>query len=362
MTAEAGEFAGLTVDEAREAVVARLEEQGLFVKAEDYNHAVSTCYRCGTTIEPLLSLQWFMDMKRLVQPAIAAVEDGRVRFVPGRWGEVYLDWMARHPALVHQPAAVVGASHPGLLLRAVRPSHGGGRRRRPPARSAADRCGHEEDVLDTWFSSALWPFATLGWPEETPRLQTFYPDHGPVHRARHHLPVGGADDHDGAGVQGRRAFQRRHHPSHGARDGRPAHEQEPGHGRRSPRAHRRLRGRRHPFRSRLHELRAGRALQRRAHRDGPEFREQDLERVPTGAAGRPSSGRASGGVGHAGRPLDLQPADRGHRGGRRSLRELRVRRRGPGCSIASSGTSCATGIWRWPRPASTATTRPSACR
>ena len=79
--------------DAREAVLQRLEDAGLFVKADDYSHAVGTCYRCGTIIEPLLSLQWFMDMERLAAPAIKAVEDGRVKFFPARWGDVYLDWM-----------------------------------------------------------------------------------------------------------------------------------------------------------------------------------------------------------------------------------------------------------------------------
>ena len=174
MTAEAGEFEGLSTDEAREAVVRRLEEQGLFVKAEEYNHAVSTCYRCGTTIEPLLSLQWFMDMKRLVQPAIAAVEDGRVRFVPGRWGEVYVDWMrgirpwciSRQLWWGHRIPAYSCENCDHLMVAAA-----------PPA--VCEKCGsplrHEEDVLDTWFSSALWPFATLGWPDETPQLKSFYP-------------------------------------------------------------------------------------------------------------------------------------------------------------------------------------------
>jgi valyl-tRNA synthetase len=174
MGPEAGEFAGLTVDDAREAVVARLEERGLFVKAEDYKHAVSTCYRCGTAIEPLLSLQWFMDMKRLVRPAITAVEDGRVRFVPGRWGEVYLDWMAgirpwcisRQLWWGHRIPAYFCERCDHLMVAVTAPA-------------ACEKCGGpvrpEEDVLDTWFSSALWPFATLGWPEETPRLRTFYP-------------------------------------------------------------------------------------------------------------------------------------------------------------------------------------------
>jgi valyl-tRNA synthetase len=174
MTEEAGRFAGLTTTEARAAVLEALEHEGLFVRADDYQHAVSTCYRCGTTIEPLLSLQWFMDMKRLVRPAIEAVEDGRVRFVPGRWGDVYLDWMSNiRPWCVsrqlwwgHRIPAYFCEECNHLMVAAS-----------PPP--ACEKCGGgvraEEDVLDTWFSSALWPFATLGWPEKTPRLEAFYP-------------------------------------------------------------------------------------------------------------------------------------------------------------------------------------------
>ena len=174
MNAEAGDLEGMPAEEAREVVVRRLEEQGLFVKAEDYGHAVGTCYRCGTVIEPLLSLQWFMDMKRLVKPAISAVEDGRVRFVPDRWGEVYLDWMAGiRPWCVSRqlwwghriPAYYCDAC--GHMMVAETPP------------DSCEKCGgtlrQDEDVLDTWFSSALWPFATLGWPDRTPELDAFYP-------------------------------------------------------------------------------------------------------------------------------------------------------------------------------------------
>ena len=175
MTAEAGEFEGMTAEEARTAVIERLKQEGLFEKDEDYAHAVGTCYRCGTTIEPLLSLQWFMDMKRLVKPAIAAVEDGRVRFVPARWGEVYLDWMSK--------------IRPWCISRQLWWGH------RIPVWTcskcdheivAADplrecpKCAHTDlkqdpDTLDTWFSSGLWTFATLGWPEKTPELSYWYP-------------------------------------------------------------------------------------------------------------------------------------------------------------------------------------------
>ncbi len=174
MNAEAGEFVGLTVAEARTAVAERLERDGLFVKAEDHNHAVGTCYRCGTTIEPLLSLQWFMDMKRLVEPAIAAVEDGRVRFVPARWGDVYLTWMrgirpwciSRQLWWGHRIPAYFCEACDHIMVAETAPA-------------TCEKCGgslrQEEDVLDTWFSSQLWPFASLGWPEETPELKTFYP-------------------------------------------------------------------------------------------------------------------------------------------------------------------------------------------
>ena len=174
MTAEAGEFEGLTAADARAAVIGRLEQENLFLKAEDYQHAVSTCYRCGTTIEPLLSLQWFMDMKRLAEPAIKAVEDGRVRFVPARWGEVYLEWMkgirpwciSRQLWWGHRIPAYFCDECDHLMVAASPPE-------------VCEKCGgavrQENDVLDTWFSSALWPFATLGWPERTRKLETFYP-------------------------------------------------------------------------------------------------------------------------------------------------------------------------------------------
>ncbi len=174
MTTDAGEFVGMTAADAREAVIKRLEEDGLFVKAEDYKHAVGTCYRCGTTIEPLLSLQWFMDMKRLAEPAIKAVEDGRVKFFPERWGDVYLEWMrgirpwcvSRQLWWGHRIPAYFCDQCDHIMVATTAPEK-------------CDKCGGsaraEEDVLDTWFSSQLWPFATLGWPEQTDRLKAFYP-------------------------------------------------------------------------------------------------------------------------------------------------------------------------------------------
>ncbi|MGA9285336.1 MAG: valine--tRNA ligase [Solirubrobacteraceae bacterium] len=175
MTGEAGErFAGLTVMEARNAVVAALEQEGRIVAREDYEHEVPYSHRSGERIEPLISLQWFMSMEHLAAPAIAAVSEGRVRIVPENHRRVYLDWMEN--------------IRPWCISRQLWWGH-----RLPVyycdtcghvnvARSAPEGCGacggqvrQEEDVLDTWFSSALWPFATLGWPRDTPELKAFYP-------------------------------------------------------------------------------------------------------------------------------------------------------------------------------------------
>ena len=174
MNADAGEFAGMPVDEARSAVVGRLEQEGLFVRADDYSHSVGTCYRCGTVIEPLLSLQWFMNMKRLAEPAIACVEEGRVRFVPDRWGEVYVDWMrgirpwciSRQLWWGHQLPVWYCDACDKVIVAAAAPT---------ACPECAGPLRQDEDVLDTWFSSALWPFATLGWPHRSADLDYFYP-------------------------------------------------------------------------------------------------------------------------------------------------------------------------------------------
>jgi valyl-tRNA synthetase len=175
ITVEGGPYSGLAIAEARERVVADLRAAGVLEKVEDYSHSVATCHRCGTHIEPLISLQWFMRMDELKKPATDAVRDGRVRFVPERWGRVYLDWMedlrpwciSRQLWWGHQlpvwycegcDETIVAESAPPAC-----PACGGTRLRR------------ETDVLDTWFSSALWPFATWGWPDETPDLAYFYP-------------------------------------------------------------------------------------------------------------------------------------------------------------------------------------------
>jgi valyl-tRNA synthetase len=175
MNDEAGEFAGLSQEEANERIVAQLERDGLLESAELYRHAVAYCDRSGDRIEPLVSLQWWCDMAELAKPAIGVVRDGRVRFRPERYTKVYLDWMeAIRPWCIsrqlwwgHQiPAWYCPDEHVTVA---------------ESAPEACRECGSRElrqddDVLDTWFSSALWPFATLGWPEDTSELRAWYPN------------------------------------------------------------------------------------------------------------------------------------------------------------------------------------------
>ncbi|MGI8967999.1 MAG: valine--tRNA ligase [Chloroflexota bacterium] len=174
ITAEGGPYEGLTVAEARMAVLRDLEAGGYLVKVEPHQHVVPTCERCGTLLEPLLSEQWFMRMEKLAAPAIDVVRQEDVSFVPERWARIYLDWMEniRPWTLSRQlwwghriPVYYCANGHPTVSKHWP---------------EACGTCGepidHQDpDVLDTWFSSALWPFATLGWPHETSDLATFYP-------------------------------------------------------------------------------------------------------------------------------------------------------------------------------------------
>ncbi|HET6477133.1 MAG TPA: valine--tRNA ligase [Thermoleophilia bacterium] len=174
ITEAGGPYAGLEVEEAAERVVRDLRALGALEKVEDYPHSVATCDRCSTPIEPLISEQWFMDMDTLKKPATNVVRDGTVRFTPERWGRVYVDWMdnlrpwciSRQLWWGHQlPVWYCPDGH--LTVAETEPQ-------------ACAECGsteltRETDVLDTWFSSALWPFATFGWPEETADLAYFYP-------------------------------------------------------------------------------------------------------------------------------------------------------------------------------------------
>ncbi len=172
MTEAAGEFAGMKVLEARDAVVEKLRAEGFLGEVKPHTHVVPHSHRSGERIEPLISLQWFCRMDELAGPAIEAVESGRVRFVPDRWGRVYLNWMREiKPWCVSRqlwwghrlPVWYRGeGADEEVYVGETEPDGEGWRR--------------DEDVLDTWFSSALWPFATLGWPDDdAPQMRAFYP-------------------------------------------------------------------------------------------------------------------------------------------------------------------------------------------
>ncbi len=175
ITSLGGPYEGQEVREARKNVLRDLDAGGSLVKVEPYTHNVPTCERCGTLLEPLLSDQWFMRMEELAQPAIEVVKEGRVRFVPDRWSRVYLDWMEhiRPWTLSRQ----LWWGHRIPVYYCVN-GHTIAAKNWPEACSACgDRIDRQDpDVLDTWFSSALWPFATLGWPAETEDLKRFYPN------------------------------------------------------------------------------------------------------------------------------------------------------------------------------------------
>ena len=167
-------YAGMDRYEARKAIVADLEAEGALVKVEDYNHNVGTCYRCGTTVEPRVSKQWFVKMKPLAQPAIDAVKNSDTRFVPPHFEKTYFHWLenirdwciSRQLWWGHQiPAFYCDDCGETVVTKentAVCPKCGKPMRQDP-------------DTLDTWFSSALWPFSTLGWPDKTEEMDYFYP-------------------------------------------------------------------------------------------------------------------------------------------------------------------------------------------
>lgn len=175
MTAEAGEYAGLDRFEARRRVVAELEDQGLLEKIEPYPLAVGKCQRCKTVVEPLVSTQWFVRAKPLAEPAIEAVETGRTRIIPDNYTKVYYEWMrnirdwciSRQLWWGHRIPAWHCGDCSGVTVARDAPT--------ACASCGSNRIAQDPDVLDTWFSSALWPFSTLGWPDETEDLKTYYP-------------------------------------------------------------------------------------------------------------------------------------------------------------------------------------------
>ncbi len=172
-----GKYAGLDRYEARKRIVADLEAEGLLKKVEDHEHAVGTHDRCGTTVEPMVKPQWFVAMEELAKPAIAAIANGELKFVPERFNRTYLHWLenirdwciSRQLWWGHRiPAWYCGDCGEIIVAKQSEAPH------------VCPKCGgthlaQDEDNLDTWFSSALWPFSTLGWPEHTPEYDYFYP-------------------------------------------------------------------------------------------------------------------------------------------------------------------------------------------
>ena len=170
-----GRYSGMDRYEARKAIVADLEEQGYLVKVEEHTHNVGTCYRCGTDVEPIISAQWFVKMEPLAREALRVVNDGEVKFVPDRFSKIYTNWMenvhdwciSRQLWWGHRIPAWTCEDCGGMTVSETDPTE--------CQHCHSTHIRQEEDVLDTWFSSALWPFSTLGWPDETEELKYFYP-------------------------------------------------------------------------------------------------------------------------------------------------------------------------------------------
>jgi len=176
MTEAAGaEFNGLDRFEARIKVVDKLRQLGLLVKVEDYQHMVGHCSRCKTIIEPHLSWQWFVKMAPLAREAIRVVEEGQIEFIPANWAKSYFEWMHNIHDWCISRQLWWGHRIPAWYCQACNEIVVALQAPEVCPRCAGTELRQDEDVLDTWFSSALWPFATMGWPEETIDLKTFYP-------------------------------------------------------------------------------------------------------------------------------------------------------------------------------------------
>jgi valyl-tRNA synthetase len=175
ITSEGGPYAGLDRFEARKRIVSDLEKQGLLDKTQDYTLSASRCQRCKTIVEPLVSKQWWVRMQPLAEPAIKAVEDGRITFVPGNWATTYFQWMYNIRDWCVSRQLWWGHRIPAWFCDDCGETFS---LRYDP--SSCLKCGsanirQETDVLDTWFSSGLWPFSTMGWPDQTPDLAKYYP-------------------------------------------------------------------------------------------------------------------------------------------------------------------------------------------
>ncbi|MCX5777357.1 MAG: valine--tRNA ligase [Candidatus Firestonebacteria bacterium] len=174
MNENAGKYKGKDRFTARKELVAELESLGLLAKVDEYQHSVGGCSRCETVVEPIISLQWFVKMKPLAAPAIQAVKEGKIKFVPEHWGDTYFQWMdnirdwciSRQLWWGHRLPVWYCQSCKEVIVDYTAPE------KCPTCGGAVEQ---DPDVLDTWFSSALWPFSTMGWPNETPDLKKFYP-------------------------------------------------------------------------------------------------------------------------------------------------------------------------------------------
>ena len=175
MTDEAGPMAGMDRYECRKSILAELDKLGLLVKLEDHQHSVGHCQRCDSVVEPYLSEQWFVKMKPLAEPALKAVQDGRIRFVPERFAKIYTNWLEGIHDWCISRQLWWGHRIPVWYCRDCSEM--------TVARQDPTECSHcgsvdifqDPDVLDTWFSSALWPFSTMGWPDQTEELEHWYP-------------------------------------------------------------------------------------------------------------------------------------------------------------------------------------------
>jgi len=175
MNREAGAFAGMDRQECRKAVLEVLRQEGLLEKVEPYTHKVGHCQRCATVIEPTLSKQWFVKVEPLAKEAIRAVREGRIRIIPGKWENDYFAWMENIRDWCISRQIWWGHRIPAWYCRECGDVTVTGQDPKSCSSCGSPDLEQESDVLDTWFSSALWPFSTLGWPEKTPELQFYYP-------------------------------------------------------------------------------------------------------------------------------------------------------------------------------------------
>lgn len=176
MNEQAGpEFEGMDRFECRKKIVDMLKDLGLMEKIEPYKHNVGHCYRCKTVVEPMISKQWFVSMKELAEPAIEAVRSGKTCFVPDRFSRIYFNWMENIRDWCISRQLWWGHRIPAYYCTQCGHTHVASQKPEACCKCGCTELKQDEDVLDTWFSSALWPFSTLGWPEKTKELEYFYP-------------------------------------------------------------------------------------------------------------------------------------------------------------------------------------------